>query len=353
MEVFMRRLGLVLALTLLAGFPLRAEQKNVKILTGLSDYELVRAMQLMRASLGVGCNYCHAPAADGKGLDFASDAKKEKETARKMISMVVAINAQNFNGHPAVSCHSCHRGAVEPVGILPLPQPLPAERKPEPAEKTAQAPPPTRDEVVAGYAAAIGKPSRASWESRRLTGTREGSDGKPLPMTIEEAPGMTHAVVKLDNDTMEQAATLTAGWSRNAKGVRPFGAPELAIFQSLADAFGPPLPESIPADARVFRRTEGGRDAFVVVFRPKPGTRERLEFDASSGLLLRRTILVDTPVGVAPTQADFDDWRDVGGVKYPMTIRVSPYDARFASVRHYTDVKFGAKIDEKSVELPK
>jgi hypothetical protein len=343
----------VLAVVLLTAVPLSAEQKNVKVLKGLSDFELTRTMQVMRASLGVGCDYCHAAAEDGKELDFASDAKKEKETARRMIEMVHSINAENFKGRIEVSCNSCHRGAIDPVGVLPLPQALPPERKHETAETEKRTPPPTRDEVVALYSAAIGKPSPALWEARKLTGTREGNDGKPLPITIEEAPGMEHISMQMGETTMEQAATATGGWSRGARGVREFGDTELAIFQMLVAAYAPPHPDSIPADARIFRRTVDGLDTLIVFFRPRPDVRERLELDPSTGLPRRRTILVDTPVGVAPTQTDFEDWRDVNGIKFPFTVRVSPYDARFGSTRHYTAVTFGAKLDEKTLAMPK
>jgi hypothetical protein len=271
---------------------------------------------------------------------------------------VQSINTQSFQGHPQVSCNTCHRAAVDPVGILPLPQPLapaPKTESAESAEKPARPALPTRDEIVAKYAAATGKPPRALWESRRLIGTREGSDGKLLPITVEEGPGMAHTVVKVGDDTMEQAATQASGWFRNAKGARPLGATELALFNALTNAYAPPLPEWIPADARVVRRmSEGGRDIYVVVFRTDPGTRERLELDVSSGLLVRRVTLSDTPVGVLPQQTDFDDWRDAGGgVKYPFTVRVSPIDARLGSTRHYTEVRLGAPLDEKAMEMPK
>ena len=42
--------------------------------------------------LGVSCGFCHANAADGHGLDFASDAKPEKGRAREMVSMTAEAN---------------------------------------------------------------------------------------------------------------------------------------------------------------------------------------------------------------------------------------------------------------------
>ena len=65
-----------------------AEQvfKNVKVLKGIPASELIPAMQFITASLGVKCDHCHAEG------HFDSDEKKPKETARKMMAMMFAIN---------------------------------------------------------------------------------------------------------------------------------------------------------------------------------------------------------------------------------------------------------------------
>ena len=43
----------------------------------------------------------------------------------------------------------------------------------------------------------------------------------------------------------------------------------------------------------------------------------KLYFDKSSGLLVRMVHYADTPLGLNPTQVDFADYREVGGVKTP------------------------------------
>ena len=55
-------------------------------------------MKFFAQSLGVRCTFCHV-GIEGQPLstfDFASDAKKEKLTARKMLVMVHRINSQDF-----------------------------------------------------------------------------------------------------------------------------------------------------------------------------------------------------------------------------------------------------------------
>jgi hypothetical protein len=74
--------------------------------------------------LGVTCGFCHANATDGHGLDFASDAKPEKEIARAMMRMTIGINKKYFKvKHPligssglTVTCTTCHKGEAFPDG---------------------------------------------------------------------------------------------------------------------------------------------------------------------------------------------------------------------------------------------
>jgi hypothetical protein len=65
-------------------------------------------------------------------------------------------------------------------------------------------------------------------------------------------------------------------------------------------------PETVAgAECEVLNGTAPGRPAI------------RLYFDKSSGLLLRMVRYADTPMGRNPTQIDYADYRDAGGVKIP------------------------------------
>ena len=77
-------------------------------------------MKFFSQSLGVRCTFCHA-GVGGQPLstfDFASDAKREKTTARHMMAMVQQINQQNFGvtdlSKAKVTCFTCHRGSPHP-----------------------------------------------------------------------------------------------------------------------------------------------------------------------------------------------------------------------------------------------
>jgi hypothetical protein len=102
--------------------------KNLKVLPAdISGPQLIATMKFFSQSLGVRCTFCHV-GADGQPLssfDFASDAKREKQTARKMLAMVHRINQEDFGvtdfSKVKVTCFTCHRGSQHPETQIPPP----------------------------------------------------------------------------------------------------------------------------------------------------------------------------------------------------------------------------------------
>jgi hypothetical protein len=99
-------------------------KRNLKVLPrDISNDDLDKVMDSWKAALGVHCNFCHAPSADSTNhhLDFASDAKPEKNMARRMFIMAGKINKKYFkfdkddkSAIPTVTCMTCHRGNPHP-----------------------------------------------------------------------------------------------------------------------------------------------------------------------------------------------------------------------------------------------
>src|ERR1700722_1943658 len=125
--------------------PKTAEQqfKNIQVLKGTPADQLAPSMQFITASLGVQCDFCHVPNAMDK------DDKKPKKIARQMMEMMFAINKDNFNGSRMVTCYSCHRGAIRPVGTPIIDEakmtggamsmPMPKQPEGEPAQPSGPA----------------------------------------------------------------------------------------------------------------------------------------------------------------------------------------------------------------------
>ena len=122
--------------------------KNLQVFPkNISRPELLSNMKFFAQSLGVRCTFCHV-GTDGQPLstfDFASDAKKEKLMARKMLAMVHRINAEDFHvtdfSKVKVTCFTCHRGSTKPATEIPagvnlVPPPPGAAPPPPPAAAT-------------------------------------------------------------------------------------------------------------------------------------------------------------------------------------------------------------------------
>jgi tetratricopeptide (TPR) repeat protein len=106
---------------------------NLRVLPKtVSRKDLVWTMRGWASALGVRCDYCHSGGNPEtlEGVDFASDAKREKRTARAMFRMVRALNAgylakleprpaEEKGGSPPVrvECVTCHRGLSRPETI--------------------------------------------------------------------------------------------------------------------------------------------------------------------------------------------------------------------------------------------
>jgi hypothetical protein len=80
---------------------------------------------------------------------------------------------------------------------------------------------------------------------------------------------------------------------------------------------------------------------------------ERLYFDAENGLLLRRISYTRTMIGVIPEQMDFQDYRDVEGVKLPFTIVLASVDpSNPVSTRKFDEIKLNPPIDDSKFNMP-
>lgn len=125
-------LGVGLSITVASAASLHTQPEppkytNLKVLSkNISSKELQSIMtDDFEDALGVSCGFCHANNANGHGLDFASDAKPEKEITRVMMRMELGINKKYLKiKHPkigdammVVSCTTCHKGQPFPDGV--------------------------------------------------------------------------------------------------------------------------------------------------------------------------------------------------------------------------------------------
>src|SRR5215470_8328570 len=94
----------------------QAPPKNLQVLPkDTSSADVISMMRGFSFALNVRCEFCHAAksGSDSEGLDFASDEKETKRTARVMLRMTEAINhdfVSKVAKTPAapVECFTCH-----------------------------------------------------------------------------------------------------------------------------------------------------------------------------------------------------------------------------------------------------
>jgi photosynthetic reaction center cytochrome c subunit len=290
--------------------------KNIQVLKGIPADQLIPAMQFITSSLGVECSFCHTAGA------FEKDDKKSKQTARKMMQMMFAINQNNFEGHRDVTCYSCHRGSARPVttpvideeGAQPVPDKAPDEEAATPTNL------PPAEQIFAKYVDALGGAAAIGKLSTRVEKGTVDLSGRQFPIDIlSKSPGKRLSVIHLPNGDSMTAYDGTSGWTSAPHGpVREIPAPEVTSAQLEADLQLPLHLKQFFSDLRTGKPEKiGDHDVNVVSGLSAGQPAAKFYFDEQSGLLLRVLRYVDSPLGRNPTQIDYADYRDQGGVKVP------------------------------------
>ena len=335
--------------------------RNIQLLKDIPSTQLIPTMRFISASLGVECEFCH--------LGDRSADTDHKNTARKMMTMMMAINKDSFGGQREVTCYTCHHGTNNPVGT-PTPTgqyselgagvffkpdggPLAGGRDEvmsqayrEYVVKDRLAGLPTPDQILAKYVAALGGEQALRRVSARvITGTavlpgdvRGAAPAIHVPVQqYFKAPNQWVMTFQMGNGATSNGFDGTVAWIQAANGVVTEATgvtnaplPPLARVKRNADFYEPlNLKQQYPRLTVRGLENVRGVDAYVVVGVPDGDLPERLFFDTQTGLLVRKSTAVATALGNYPIQTDYDDYRDVGGVKAPYLVRtvaISPAD---------------------------
>jgi hypothetical protein len=332
-------------------------RKNIQVLKGLPDSQLFTVMNFIRTSLGVSCAYCHVNAGGDK-WEWEKDDKPTKVTARKMMQMQFAINQGNkdiFGTTGGVTCYTCHRGQTKPAVMPMLPQ-APPEGGPGGEAKKESAPLPTVDQVLDKYVQALGGDAAyKKLNTRVMKGAQITSDGTNIPLeTYQAAPNKLVTILTTPKQgVMMSGYNGTVGWSKNARGQREMAGPQLALMKRASDFYGDIKPrEAFPNLTVTGREKIGDREAIVLTSKVSDTRIEKLYFDAQTGLLLRILAITQTLLAPIPEQTDFEDYRDVDGVKLPFTIRQSYVDPWVGWTRKYTEIKHNVTVDDTKFNPP-
>lgn len=335
--------------------------KNIQVLRGIPVDEFMGTMGFFAASLGLNCVDCHTAESLENWTRFGDDTPR-KNTARRMVLMVRAINQANFGGMPTVTCNSCHRGANRPEAMPSLEEQYgtPPPEDPDTVQIRGNgAAGPSADQILDRYIQAAGGTQQlAKLISFTAKGTYIGFDTDEEKVPIEvfaKAPNQFSTIVHTRLGINTKTYDGDAAWV--AAIVEPVPLLQLTGGQLEAAKVDGALyfPAGIKQEFSTWRTgfpevDVGGHTLQVVEGTTATGFVVKLYFDKLSGLLVRQARFLKTAVGVNPMHIEYADYRPVAGIKIPFRWTVTWTDGQ--STTQLTAVQPNVPIDPAKFGKP-
>ncbi len=360
MPRYWRILSLVLPAAAAAQQPGSAGEKRPKleVLQSLPEAQLFPLMNLVATSLGVRCDYCHVQAnpdlsrtpSNVGGWVWDRDDKLTKRRAREMMKMVVELNASRFRGEAKVTCFTCHRGAAQPSRLPSLPPP------PDPggARTPSPTPLPSADRVWAAYVAAVGGGEAAApGTAMVMRGWDDRSEGRYGKFEILVAGPDRYRIGLTGQElTLTQGLYGDVAWGVANNAVQAFSSPaDVVRMRRIAMRYRP-LKEQPPNLRTVGIERVDDHDAYVLQGTFDSLTTRRSYFDVVTGLLRREITTTETLLVPLEEQVDYDDYRDVGGVRMPFRVRVSDGAPYSTTTRTIVEIRRNVPVADSVFRPP-
>ena len=310
--------------------PRMAEQvfKNVQVLKGLPVDEFLDTMGMFAAATGLNCTDCHVDESGGSWERYADD-NQLKRTTRAMVGIMGAINKQYFGGRQVVTCYSCHNGNRRPKAVPSLALQYAVNPVLDDPYEILQPgfDAPSIDAVFDNYIAAVGGAQRLKGLTSFIAeGIYTGYDDfDEFPVQVfSKAPNQRTIVLHSQYGDVTTAFDGRAGWQASPTETKPI--PVIPLTGGNLEGAAVEAELAFPGQIKqvltnwiVGNLTViGDRQVRIVQGKKASGTPIKLYFDEESGLLVRLVRYSSgSPVGRVPTQVDFEDYRDVSGIKFP------------------------------------
>jgi photosynthetic reaction center cytochrome c subunit len=359
----------VCALAFVCSEPAAAQQKpemaedvfkNVQLLKGIPVDEFMETMGFFSASLGLNCVDCHTRQSEGNWAHYADDTPL-KQTARRMIMMVDSINKTNFGGARGVTCYSCHHGEQRPKVIpsLVIQYSAPFE-DPNEIEVTGTRAP-EADNIFSKYVQALGGADKLEkLTSFTAKGTYSGYDTDQQKFPVEifaKRPAQRTTIVHMSIGGAVEDSVRTYdgrdGWIASPDKPVPLMTLSGGILAGARVEAMLPFPAVLKQAFSQWRAGSASiedRDVEVLEATNTGQPPVKLYFDSTSGLLVRLVRYSDSPVGRNPTQVDYEDYRDVAGVKMPFRWTVTWTDGQ--TMTELTEIQANIPIDASKFARP-
>jgi hypothetical protein len=216
---------------------------------------------------------------------------------------------------------------------------------------------PSVDQILDHYVQAVGgKESLEKVTSRAMKGTLENSDdGTTSPAQVfTKAPNKYLTVVNLsDGGEILEGWNGETGWGKDPdSGLHETGKAEQVAAKRDYDFYRETrLKELFPKMALTGKTKVDDRDAYIVEATSADGATEKLYFDVETGLLVRRDFeRVTIDDGIVLYEVDYDDYKDVDGLKLPWTVRRKTPD--YTLTYRFTEIKQNVPVEDAKFNKP-
>lgn len=337
--------------------------KNVttSTLKELTPSDFLGAMGVMTAALGYDCSDCH-PGAGTDQMNWMTDSNPRKRTARRMVEMVAAINRQHFGGAQEVTCWTCHHGQDAPATSIALDKlyGAPNDEKGDVIEAAEGVPP--ASQILDQYIQALGGAEKlAGLKSYIVTGHSEGYGdlgGNAAFQIFAQAPDRRGMWISFPEHPDRGISAWTydgkSGWISTPRGFLreyPLNGNDLngVRLDSLL-AFPGGIKTALSNWRVGLEDSLQDKPVYIVQGNGPGGLLGTFYFDKQTHLLVRYVRQTPSPVGRISIQQDFDDYRDVNGIKFPFKYSFLWLDGRFTA--DIAEVKVNPAIDSAKFAKP-
>ena len=337
--------------------------KNVSTSTlkELSVDDFIGAMGVMTDALGLDCADCH-PNAGSDQVDWVFDTARKK-TARRMVEMVGNLNKEFFGGAQRVTCWTCHHGRVTPATSIQLNKLYEAPNDEVDDFVARDSDQPAATEILDKYIAAAGGAQK--WGAIRnyvANGSSIGFGGFGGDGQFEifaNAPNQRTVRIQFpqhpDRGISMWVYNGTQGWVNTPRALLENydligGELDGARLEALI-AFPGNIKGSMTNWRTGFKRVIGDSEYYTVQGNGPRGSLGTFYIDMKTYLIKRLVRYAPSPAGNVTVQIDYDDWRDVNGVKLPFEYNFYWLDGRYTA--KIKDYKFNTTIDPTIFQRPK
>jgi hypothetical protein len=170
--------------------------------------------------------------------------------------------------------------------------------------------------------------------------------------TYQKAPNKVATIQEVRNGKVQEVFDGTVNWIKNVRGDAYLSGKRMAQVKREFDFYREVnLRELYPKMTLIRKDKVGDRETYVIEAVPHDGKPDTMYFDAQTGLLVRRDIVIESEKGkFTPIEMYFEDYREVGDVKLPFAMHQTGPGYKI-TIKFY-EIRHNVPIDDAKFKKP-